>query len=284
MNQTALMTAEQLVALPQVAAGRVYGAGSTRCELFLPPERAGAAGGLAPLPVVIALHGGCWRAKYDMGHLSPFCGALAREGFAVWSLEYRSVGNGGGWPNTFLDAGAGADRLREAAAEHNLDMTRVVAVGHSAGGHLALWLGARHHFGPAHALHQPNPLKLRGIVALAPIVDCVDTFEFGICTGNAAELLGGMPHEVPERYAAASPSQLLPLGTPAHLICGQYDDDVQAAHSEVYFRRARAYGDSVQWQVIEGIGHFELVAPGSRAWPSVLAAVRAMAGEPRAAS
>jgi acetyl esterase/lipase len=273
MAHPPLMTPEELVALPAVAATHVYGAGEARCELFLPPQRVGP----APLPIVIAIHGGCWRAMYDMDHLSPLCGALAQAGFAVWSLEYRRVGNGGGWPNTFLDVGAGADRVREAAAVHNLDLNRVVALGHSAGGHLALWLGARQQFGPGHALHQPNPLRLRGILGLAAIVDLADTFALGICSGNAEPLLGGMPHAVPERYAAASPSQLLPLGTPVSLLCGEHDDEVYVAHTEVFYRRAQAYGDTLRWQVIDAIGHFELVAPGSRAWPHVLAAVQALA-------
>ncbi len=264
------MTAEQLVALPQVKCDHTYGEGDTRCELFLPPAQLRN----GPLPVVIAIHGGCWRARYDMGHLSPLCGALAGEGFAVWSLEYRRVGNGGGWPTTFLDIGAGADRLREAAGDHKLDLTRVVAFGHSVGGQMVLWLGARAGFAPDHALYQASPLKLRGIVACAAITDLVDTFELNICTGNAANLLGGMPAEVPGRYAAASPSALLPLHTPHTLICGEHDDTVPVSHTEPYYRRAKAFGDDVHWQVIPEIGHYEMAAPGSKAWPAVLAAVR----------
>ena len=273
MTNPDLMTAEQLVALPPATATHVYGQGETRCELFLPPAR-----GAVPAPVVIAIHGGCWRAAYGMAHLGPLCAALAHEGFAVWSIQYRRVGNGGGWPNTFLDIGAGADRLRDVAATHNLDLSRVVALGHSAGGHLALWLGGRRHFGPAHALHMADPLPLRGIVGMAAIVDCVDTFALDICTGNAAQLLGGMPHEVPERYAAASPTQLLPMGVPITLLCGRHDDTVPVAHSEVFYRRAQAFGDTVHLQVNETVGHYEFAVPGSRAWPQVLAAVRAMAG------
>jgi acetyl esterase/lipase len=265
-----VMTAEELVALPAAQANHVYGTGDTRCELFLPPGAAN-----APLPVVIAIHGGCWRARYDMGQLSPLCAALTREGFAVWSLEYRRVGNGGGWPTTFHDIGAGADRLREVAETHNLDLTR--AVGHSVGGQLALWLGARHGFGPDHALHQPNPLRLRGIVACAAIIDLADTFEFNICTGNAANLLGGMPHEVPGRYVAASPSQLLPLRTPMRLICGRHDDTVPPAHTEVFYRRAKAFGDDVSWTLLDDSGHYEMAAPGSVAWPAVRDAVRGLA-------
>ncbi len=274
MTTPDIMSVEQLIALLRVQANHVYGSGDTRCELFLPPSPSAA---LLPVPVVIAIHGGCWRAAYDMGHLSPFCAALAGAGFAVWSLEYRRVGNGGGWPTTFLDVGTGADRLREVAIEHNLDLKRVVALGHSAGGQLALWLGARHQFDPTHALYQPDPLRLSGIVGLAAIVDCADTFALDICTGNAANLLGGMPHEVPERYAAASPTQLLPLGTRSTLLCGRYDDTVPVAHTEVFYHRARAFGDDVRWQVIEDIGHYELGAPDTRAWPHVLAAVQAMA-------
>jgi acetyl esterase/lipase len=229
---------------------------------------------------VIAIHGGCWRARYDLGHLRALCAALAREGYAVWALEYRRVGNGGGWPMTFLDVGLLTDQLRELAPRHALDLSNVVAFGHSAGGHLALWLAARSQFGPGHALHQPNPLRLRGVLATAAIVDCVDTFALDICTGNAAHLLGGMPAEVPERYAAASPTQLLPLGVPVRLLSGEHDDTVPPRHSEVLYRRAKAFGDDIAFRVIEHIGHYEFAVPGSAAWPHVLAALRELRAAP----
>jgi acetyl esterase/lipase len=266
------MTAEQLVALPQPQPSHVYGAGDTRCELYLPAKRDG-----KPLPVIIAVHGGCWRARYDMGHLRPLCAALANEGYGVWSIEYRRVGNGGGWPTTFLDIGAQADRVRDVAAEHNLDLSRVIALGHSVGGQFVLWLGARAGFAPDHALYQPNPIKLKGIVAMAAIVDLADTFDLNICTGNAANLLGGMPREVPGRYAAASPTMLLPLNTPQHIICGRHDDTVPVSHTEPYARRAKAFGEAVTFTVIETIGHYEMAAPGTDAWPVVCDAVRQLA-------
>ena len=135
------MSAGDVLALPRPEAQHriAYGPGPQQFgELRLPD-------GAGPHPVVIVVHGGCWLAEYDLGYMSSLAAALTADGVATWSIEYRRVGDdGGGWPGTFDDVGAAADHLREIAAEHELDLERVVAVGHSAGGHLALWLAARH--------------------------------------------------------------------------------------------------------------------------------------------
>ncbi|HYU42778.1 MAG TPA: alpha/beta hydrolase [Vicinamibacteria bacterium] len=143
-----------------------YGPGPQQLgELWRPREP-------GPHPVAIVIHGGCWSAAYGEGHIRPVCAALAQAGVAAWCLEYRRVGDkGGGWPGTFEDVGRGADHLREIAPSHGLDLTRVVAVGHSAGGHLALWLAARARLPEADPLRGKPPLPLRGVVGLAPIPD-----------------------------------------------------------------------------------------------------------------
>ena len=126
--------------------------------------------GDGPHPVAVVIHGGCWLAEYDLGYMSALADGLTRDGVATWSIEYRRVGDdGGGWPGTFLDVAAAADSLVYLARDYDLDLDRVVAVGHSAGGHLALWLAARHRLQSDDPLRGRSPLRLSGVVALAGI-------------------------------------------------------------------------------------------------------------------
>ena len=186
-------------------------------DLRLPP-------GPGPHPVVIVIHGGFWRAAYDLEHIGHLCAALTRAGVATWSLEYRRLGNpGGGWPGTLLDVGNGADYLRTLAPTYRLDLTKVVAIGHSAGGHLALWLAARRRLPPGSALYTADPPPLRGVVSLAGVADLRRAWELRLSSNVAATFLGGAPDEVPDRYKLASPIELLPLGVPQRLIHGAKD-------------------------------------------------------------
>src|SRR5690606_16527482 len=139
--------------------------------------------------------------------------------FAVWNIEYRRVGNpGGGWPGTFLDVAAAADYVRELAREHPLDPSRVAAGGHSAGGHLALWLAARRRLPASCPLHRPDPLPLKGVVALAPATDLETLHRLGIRDGVVDQLVGGPPVQFPERYDWVMPSRLMPLGVRQYLL------------------------------------------------------------------
>jgi acetyl esterase/lipase len=231
--------------------------------------------GTGPHPVAIVLHGGCWRARYDIGHTRAFADALRREGFAVWSLEYRRVGNpGGGWPGTFLDVASGADYLRTLAASHPLDLERVVAVGHSAGGHLALWLAARRGLGDGSEIRGVfDPLPLAGVVSLAGVTDLRRAVEERVCETMAAELVGAEA-----RYAEASPIERLPLGVPQRLLTGALDAVVPPAFGEDYAARARARGDDASHSLVEGAGHFEVIAPSTEAFRAVVEAIRTLLG------
>ena len=169
-------------------------------DLRLPP-------GDGPHPVVVVIHGGCWRSDFTLDYIGAFADALTRSGVATWTLEYRRVGDpGGGWPGTFRDVASGVDYLRAVARDHPLDLGRVVAVGHSAGGHLALWLGARSTFDDP-ALRGDEPLGLIGVVSLAGVDDLRRALDEGVCGDLAAQLVGGTPDEVPERYGLASPNR-----------------------------------------------------------------------------
>jgi acetyl esterase/lipase len=231
--------------------------------------------GPGPHPVAVLLHGGCWRAEYDLEYMSHMGAALARAGVAVWTPEYRRVGDeGGGWPGTFQDAAGALARLDQLAQDYPLDLERVVLVGHSAGGHLALWLAARHNLPVADTLHVPGPLRIRGVVSLAGITDLARYAEGGRgCNAAVPLLMGGSPAEQPERYAAANPIELLPLEVPVRLLQGALDPIVKLEQASAFAERAGAYGEDVRIELIEGAGHFDLVAPYAPAWSAVQAAV-----------
>ena len=231
-------------------------------DLRLPP-------GAGPHPVVVVIHGGCWRAQFNVDHIGAFSDALTKAGVATWAVEYRRVGNpGGGWPGTFQDIAAAVDHLRNVADEHPIDLERVVAVGHSAGGHLVLWLGARGKIADL-TLRGDDPLPLMGVVSLAGVDDLKRALEEGVCDDMAAKLIGGSPDDVPERYAQGSPIELLPTGMPQHLINGARDPIVPEAFGHAYKAAGQRAGDSVELTVLPDAGHFELIVPTTNAWASV---------------
>lgn len=230
--------------------------------------------GEGPHPVAIALHGGYWRARYDLSYFGHVCAALTAHGIATWNVEYRRLGNpGGGWPNTLLDVARAADFLRELAPKHDLDLQRVLSIGHSAGGHLALWLAGRHRIAPESDLSMHDPLPLRAAVSLAGVLDLQRAEELRLSENVTRQLLGGTPAQVPERYAAASPIELLPLGVPQVLVHGAEDTSVPLEISQRFERAAVAVGDQASLLLLPGAGHFELVDPQSEEWPTVLDAV-----------
>ncbi|MBX0326569.1 alpha/beta hydrolase [Oscillochloris sp. ZM17-4] len=235
-------------------------------DLYLPP-------GGGPHPAIILIHGGCWQAQYGLAPLGPLCAALRETGIAVWSLEYRRLGGGGGWPTTFQDVAAGADALRGVAADHGLDLDRVIAAGHSAGGHLALWLAARQRLPEDSPLARPDPLPIAGVLALAGLVDLAEGAARGLCGGACLELVGGQGESLRARYAEASPAALHPLAVRQRHIVGAEDTIVPPDYLQACVGRAAATGDDVRLEVLPDAGHFELVTPDSHAWPHVRQAI-----------
>ncbi|MDQ2741057.1 MAG: S9 family peptidase [Chloroflexota bacterium] len=236
--------------------------------------------GPGPHPVVAVIHGGYWRARYDLTYTGHLAAALTARGYATWNIEYRRLGNGGGWPETFQDVALAIDALRTIAKHRSLDLERVVALGHSAGGQLALWLAGRAQLSMDCPLYSPNPLALRGIISLAGVTDLRRGSELGLSGGVVDELLGGSPLEVPDRYDAASPYHLLPLGVPQMVLHGTADSSVPYDLAARYVDRAKASGDDARLVTLLDTGHFEPVDPGSAQWKVVLDAVQTLQQRP----
>jgi acetyl esterase/lipase len=211
-----------------------------------------------PWPVVVLLHGGFWRAGWDRTLMTPLARDLTSQGFLAWNVEYRRVGQeGGGWPGTLLDAAAAVDALADI---EQADTDRVAVVGHSAGGHLALWLAARERL-PADAPGTGPRVSARFAISLAGVADLVRGDEDRLGNGACAALLGGSPEAVPERYAVASPAALLPLGVEQLLVHGSLDDVVPPEQSAAYAAAARAAGDDVELVELADADHFDVIEP-----------------------
>lgn len=272
-----LMAPGELAALPSRAPDRrlAYGEDSSQYgELRVP------AGG-GPHPVVILIHGGCFKAAYaTTSDLSAMADALKNDGIATWNIEYRRLGQpGGGWPGTYVDVGRAVDHLRVLAEEYHLDLGRTVIVGHSAGGHLAMWAAARPKLASSSPLYVANPLRVRGVVDLAGPLDMtanVAGYE-ALCRDTViTSLLGGTPTTVAERYAQVSPIKLLPLGVPQVVILGEHEDFVPLSVATTYVQAAERNGDRARLIVIPGAGHFEIASPRAATWARVESVIRAL--------
>ena len=272
-----LMTPGDLQALPSRAPElrAAYGGDSSQFgELRVPS-------GPGPHPVVVLVHGGCFKSAYaTLRDMAPMGDALKDVGIATWNVEYRRLGQpGGGWPGTYLDVGRAVDYLRTLADSNALDLDHVVIVGHSAGGHLAMWAAARARVPAGSDVHIAEPLPVRGVVDLAGPVDLTANIEGyqGLCRDSVVtSLLGGTPAAVPERYAQASAIKLLPLGIPQVFVIGEHEEFVPRPLAEAYVRAATNAGDSVRLIVLPSAGHFEIASPRAETWPRVEAAIRSL--------
>ncbi len=248
-------------------------------------------------PTVILIHGGYWRARYGLDLMTGLAEDLATRGYAAWNIEYRRVGNpGGGWPGPMLDVALATDYLRVLAPTYALDLQRVVSIGHSAGGHLALWLAARPHIAKSSPLAgsyiapqgsndaetaTSTPLLLAGAISLAGVVDLEMAWRVNLSNGAVVDLLGGAFTDVPERYASASPAAMLPLGVPQVLIHGTNDDSVPLQVSQSYAEAAKAVNDPVTYIELEGVDHFDVIDPNSKAWAITIEALQKLIAKPK---
>lgn len=227
-------------------------------------------------PVVVLLHGGFWRARYRLDIMNALAADLQQRGYTVWNLEYRRADSpGGGWPGTFEDISAGVAALTTLAGpeQHGLDLSAVTVIGHSAGGHLGLWLaagGRPERAAPRQREHQHQHVIPALTIGLAPVSDLVLAHRLGLSADAAAGLLGCTPEEDPGRYRAASPLALLPLGGRQLIVHGTADDAVPFAMSADYAAAARDVGDPCDLVELPGTGHLELIDPAGAGWRAVL--------------
>jgi acetyl esterase/lipase len=229
-------------------------------------------------PVIVTIHGGSWRNRYGRAVMRSVAATLARRGFAVWNIEYRRVGGGGGWPHTFADVAAAIDLLDGLHAA--LDLDRVDLLGHSAGGHLALWAAGRTALpdGAPGAIDGRVRVPIRRVVSLAGVCDLAGAHRVGRGEDVRA-LIGGSPEQSPERYDVADPLRNVPLAMPALLVHGVLDETVSVRLSRNYAAAARAAGASVELIEIDGPAgsHRAFIDPHGVAWRPVLSWL----GDPR---
>lgn len=233
--------------------------------------------GQGPHPVAVILHGGFWQGQWTRDLMDGIAVDLTRRGWATWNVEYRRVGLGGGWPVTFEDVTMAIDAVTDLAQTYPLAPGNTIVLGHSAGGHLALWAAART---PNAAQPTPASLEPRAVVALAPVADLAEAHRRDLDDGAVESFLRRSPEEAPARYAAASPSQMLPLGVPQLIVHGDADDHVPVSMSREYAGAAADAGDRVIYEELLGVDHFDLLDPDSRAWGVVIDALDSLLETP----
>jgi len=238
------------LAAPKADARVAYGSDENQfVDLRLPK-------GTGPHPLAMIVHGGYWRAKYNLGYMGHLCAALTAKGVATVNVEYRRVGNaGGGWPGTFADIRAAYQFLLQNARKYEFDAKRVLVMGHSAGGQLALCLAA----------HETG---VTAAISLAGVVDLQRAYELHLSNDAVVEFLGGTPAEVGDHYREADPMRLV-IAARQWLVHGAEDDVVPAAFSKDYVRAKVKRKEDARLVEIAGAGHFEVVDPRAAAWKDV---------------
>lgn len=256
---------------PEPDATIAYGnASMQKVDVWLPA-------GAGPHPTLLMVHGGCWQTEIaDRRIMNWIADDLRGRGIAVWNIDYRGVDReGGGYPGTFQDAAAAADALREHAGRYKLDVSRLVAAGHSAGGHLALWLAGRPKLPEGSPLRAGDPIAIHEVISLGGLPDLEEATRppgSGCGTEVIEKLTGG-------RFADTSVPHLLPLGVPQVLVNGMQDRIIPTAYAEGFAAPARAAGDEVTVRMIDRTGHVELIAPESEAWKATVAEIERALGK-----
>jgi acetyl esterase/lipase len=242
-----------------------YGDSSSQAAELLVPDEFG------PYPVIVIIHGGWWSTGWDRRFMRDLARDLVRHGYATWNLEYRLLGDPddeGGWPQTFEDVANGIDELAEQAPDFNLDLSRVVYLGHSAGGQLALWAASRSTFEAGFVGSAPK-VEPTTVISLAGVCDLVAAAEQNLGNGAVKKLLGGDPSDVPLTYASASPSLLKPGPARHVLVHSTTDETVPVEQSRTYADVVRTRGGDVELIEIPAGDHFAVIDIDGDAWISL---------------
>jgi acetyl esterase/lipase len=264
------MTYAEFKTLAQPTGGEkiVYGPAASQFVRLWTPA------GPGPYPVAIMLHGGCWQHEVaDLDYMNAAALDLSKRGIAVWDIEYRRVDEaGGGYPGTFQDVATAVDLLRTEGPRHRLDLKRVAATGHSAGGHLALWAAGRANLPASSPLYKADPLPISTVISIAGLPNlqgAPDAIAL-VCGENiVGRLTGPASPAHADVFADTSPLRLLPLHVPVVMVHGTFDSIAPPWHGSDYRKAAKAKGDDVAVVVVPEAGHFELVWPGAEAWGQV---------------
>lgn len=268
-----------LVSLDELAARHVPDSGDRLAygpqaqnfgELWLPS-------GDGPFPIVILIHGGCWRNDLPgLELVRPLAQALRARGAAVWNIEYRRLGDEcAGYPGTFQDVAAAADHVRVLAQRHPLELKRCVALGHSAGGHLALWLAARHRIPACSVLQCPDPLQLTHAISVGGLGDLKAMQDYSaaaVCGVDTIPKLIDIANRGERAYEDTSPASLLPFGVPMTLMVGVFDSALPPFFDQRFGDMAVARGDRAEVRVLPDAGHLDVIAPWTEAGSRVVEA------------
>jgi acetyl esterase/lipase len=245
-----------------------YGSDTSQFGDLHPP-----AGGRRPGTVVL-FHGGWWGPKYGADNLDGVAARLAEQGWVVWNVEYRRLGLGGGYPETLVDTSTAIDYL---ATLGDVDTERVVAIGHSAGGHLAAWAAGRSKL----VVGSPGAgpvVEVVGVISLAGVLDLGASAREKIGNGAAIDFMGGGPDECPEQYAVADPLWQVPIPAVVRCVHARADDRVPFAQSVTYVEVATAAGQDARLLEVDG-GHFSIADISASSWPTVLKALEELIGD-----
>jgi len=265
-HAAALMDWPDLLGRPMPAPTQriAYGPGPMQFgELWLPA-------GKGPFPVVLMVHGGCWLTSVAKLTIMNWAAEdLRQQGVAVWNIEYRGVDRpGGGYPGTFQDVAAGADALAEIGPEYHLETDRVIALGHSAGGHFVLWLAARGRIPAGSVLKAARPLPIHAVISLGGLPDLELDRREGICGQDTVARLVGPPTAAhPNVYADTSPAEL-GVGPEEQVLINGVEDGIAPPRLAAAYK-ARMKGARIRDIVLADTGHVELISPGTAAWSRV---------------
>ena len=261
---------------PPPTAQIAYGpAPSQYAQLFRPA-------GTGPFPVVVLVHGGCWTVAFGgIKQMRNVAGALVAQGIAVWNVEYRRVDEpGGGYPGTYEDMHAALDSLQQHAPQYQLDVNRILAMGHSAGGQLVQWIAGRGKLPKTSPLYRDKFLPVKNIVSLGGLADLRHEKDLikTSCERDIAQLAGQPSATRPDIYSDTNAADLTPNGSRTVLATGELDTISPPRVAHDYAAKAVKAGDHAEVLILPGASHYDEIAATSNAWGMILAVVRGMLG------